>query len=37
MARRDGRYSQTFTVPGTYNLFCDLHPMTMHQTITVRP
>jgi plastocyanin len=37
MARRGGRYSQTFTVPGTYNLFCDLHPMTMHQTITVRP
>lgn len=35
--RRGGRHSQTFTVPGTYNLFCDLHPVTMHQTVTVRP
>lgn len=29
-------YAQTFTVPGTYNLFCYLHPLTMHETITVR-
>lgn len=37
LARRGGRYAQTFSVPGTYNLFCSLHPMTMHQTVTVRP
>jgi plastocyanin len=30
-------YSQQFTVPGTYNLFCYLHPMTMHETLVVRP
>lgn len=36
-ARRGGEYAQTFTVPGTYNLFCSLHPMTMHQTLVVRP
>ncbi|MDP1847323.1 MAG: hypothetical protein Q8K79_05990 [Solirubrobacteraceae bacterium] len=37
LTRRGGRYTQTFTAPGTYNLFCDLHPVTMHQTVTVRP
>jgi stress up-regulated protein Nod 19 len=26
-----------FTRPGTYKLFCPLHPVTMHQVITVRP
>lgn len=35
--RRGGVYTQTFAVPGTYNLFCYLHPVTMHQTLTVRP
>jgi plastocyanin len=30
-------YTQRFTVPGTYNLFCYLHPVTMHQTLVVRP
>lgn len=35
---KDGAtYSQQFTVPGTYNLFCYLHPMTMHETLIVRP
>jgi len=37
LTRRGGRHTQTFTVPGRYNLFCDLHPTTMHQTVTVRP
>ena len=32
-----GRYERTFTVPGVYQLFCYLHPMTMHQELTVRP
>ena len=34
--RRDPT-SQRFDVPGTYNLFCYLHPVTMHQTLVVRP
>ncbi len=29
-------YSQSFPVSGRYNLFCYLHPVTMHQTVTVR-
>jgi hypothetical protein len=32
-----GRYERTFTVPGVYQMFCYLHPMTMHQELTVRP
>ena len=31
------RYERTFNVPGVYQLFCYLHPMTMHQELTVRP
>jgi len=34
---RDDAYTQRFPVPGTYNLFCYLHPVTMHQTLVVRP
>ena len=35
---KDGRrYRRRFTVPGTYQLFCYLHPMNMHQEIVVRP
>jgi plastocyanin len=30
-------YERQFTVPGVYQLFCYLHPMTMHQELTVRP
>jgi hypothetical protein len=30
-------YERRFTVPGVYQLFCYLHPMTMHQELTVRP
>lgn len=37
LARKGGVYTQDFPVPGTYNLFCYLHPVTMHQTLTVRP
>jgi plastocyanin len=28
-------YHYTFNVPGTYRLFCWLHPLTMHQVVTV--
>jgi len=31
------RYRRRFTVPGTYQMFCYLHPMTMHQELIVRP
>jgi plastocyanin len=37
LSRKGGEYSQSFPVPGTYNLFCYLHPVKMHQTVTVRP
>jgi len=30
-------YRRRFNVPGTYQLFCYLHPMTMHQEVEVRP
>jgi len=32
-----GTFAQRFDVPGRYNLFCYLHPVTMHQTLDVRP
>ena len=28
-------YTTTFTTPGHYELFCYLHPMTMHETVEV--
>jgi plastocyanin len=28
-------YTTTFTAPGHYELFCYLHPMTMHETVEV--
>jgi len=31
------RWSHTFWTPGEYQLFCYLHPVTMHQEVTVRP
>ena len=37
LMRQGAVFAQRFTVPGTYNLFCYLHPVTMHQTVTVRP
>jgi plastocyanin len=29
-------YRKRFTVPGTYRMFCFLHPITMHQVVEVR-
>jgi plastocyanin len=29
-------YRKQFTVPGTYRMFCFLHPITMHQVVEVR-
>jgi plastocyanin len=37
LMKKGAAYAQRFTVPGTYNLFCYLHPVTMHQTLVVRP
>jgi plastocyanin len=37
LMRKGAVYAQRFPVAGTYNLFCYLHPMTMHQTLVVRP
>lgn len=34
---RGGSYSRTFTKPGTYRLFCTLHPVEMTQNVVVRP
>ena len=34
---RIGRtYTQKFTRPGRYNLFCSLHPVVMHEVVNVR-
>jgi plastocyanin len=32
-----GTYRKRLTVPGQYKVFCSLHPVTMSQTIEVRP
>ena len=29
-------FERTFTIAGTYQFFCTLHPFTMRQTVTVR-
>ncbi len=34
---RRGTFRQRLTVPGQYRIFCSLHPVTMSQTIDVRP
>ncbi len=34
---RRGTYRKRLTVPGQYRIFCSLHPVTMSQTIEVRP
>jgi plastocyanin len=35
---RDGALTKShFRVPGRYELFCYLHPMTMHEVVEVRP
>ncbi len=33
---RGSSYKKRFTEPGTYKLFCTIHPVTMAQTVTVR-
>ena len=34
----DGQtYTTRFALPGHYELFCYLHPMTMHETVEVTP
>ena len=33
---RRGTFSYRFALPGTYKLFCSLHPTRMTQVITVR-
>jgi plastocyanin len=32
----DRRFSYTFRVPGTYKIFCGLHPVSMTETVTVK-
>jgi plastocyanin len=32
-----GSYRKRLTVPGLYRIFCSLHPVTMSQTVEVRP
>ena len=34
---RPAHYARTLNTPGTYKLFCYLHPITMTQVISVRP
>jgi plastocyanin len=34
---RGARYTRRFHTPGTYRLFCSLHPIDMTQVVTVRP
>jgi plastocyanin len=35
--RDGGTYAHRFTVPGSYRLYCTLHPVQMQQAIDVRP
>jgi plastocyanin len=37
LLRRGALYAKKFEVPGTYRLFCMLHPVTMHEVVDVRP
>jgi hypothetical protein len=34
--RSGKRYTKKFTQPGTYRLFCSLHPVQMHEVVDVR-
>jgi len=36
MLRKGRRYRHRFTLPGTYRIFCTLHPVTMTQIVNVR-
>jgi plastocyanin len=33
---RGGDYAHRFGVPGTYKVYCSLHPVDMQQVVTVR-
>ena len=33
---RGESYTRRFNVPGTYRLFCSLHPIAMNQVVDVR-
>jgi plastocyanin len=33
---RGESYARRFDVPGTYRLFCSLHPIAMNQVVDVR-
>ena len=35
--RRGAKHTVRFRVPGTYQLFCYLHPVTMQAQVDVRP
>lgn len=35
-SRKGRTYTQKFTRPGTYRLFCSLHPVVMHEAVDVR-
>ena len=35
-SRRGDSYQHTFSVPGTYKLYCSLHPARMPQVVQVR-
>ena len=32
---RGGHWSKRFDVPGTYQIYCTLHPVSMHEIVTV--
>jgi plastocyanin len=36
-SRRGDSYQRRFHVPGTYRLYCSLHPVEMNQVVQVRP
>jgi plastocyanin len=35
--RHGQSFRRTFTTPGTYSIYCTLHPVDMHQVVVVRP
>jgi plastocyanin len=36
-SRAGRKYTQSFSRAGTYQLFCSLHPVVMHEVVDVRP
>ena len=37
MLLKGDTYTHRFTIPGTYRIFCTIHPVTMTQAVDVRP